>query len=61
MFSTMDEYKAKDTGKPSSGLVTEGPLSEKDEQGEVIERTKLLQEEAKKKWAHLKNSANSLQ
>ena len=35
---------------------TEGPLCEKDEQGESIERTKLLQKEAMEKWELLKRS-----
>ncbi|MDB4922988.1 MAG: hypothetical protein JWQ54_4971 [Mucilaginibacter sp.] len=37
-------------------LKTEGPLCEKDEQGESIERTKLLQKEALEKWERLKRT-----
>ncbi|WP_299590292.1 hypothetical protein [Mucilaginibacter sp.] len=37
-------------------MKTEGPLCEKDEQGESIERTKLLQKEALEKWERLKRT-----
>ena len=35
-------------------LKSEGPLSEKDEQAQAVERSRSLQKEALEKWSHLK-------
>jgi hypothetical protein len=42
-------------GKTIPELETEGPLSEKDEQYQAIERTKKAAEEAGEKWERLKS------
>jgi hypothetical protein len=46
--------QATDTKTPLPKLATEGPLSEKDEQGLAVERARGLQEEALKQWRRLK-------
>jgi hypothetical protein len=49
----MRKEKKKKT-EPAPVLKTEGPLSEKDAQGEATERGKLLAKEALEKWTRLK-------
>jgi hypothetical protein len=56
IFYAMPASKKKTTATDKSPPVikTEGPLSEKDEQGQAIERLKELQKKAMKKWQRLK-------
>ncbi|MDB4902251.1 MAG: hypothetical protein JWQ63_1532 [Mucilaginibacter sp.] len=54
MLITNNKNKIKSTGKPVPKIITEGPLCEKDEQAIAIERNKLFQIKALKKWAQAK-------
>ncbi len=49
-----------DNPKPQVNLETEGPLSEKDEQGKAIANMKCLQAEALDKWRRLKQKVTGL-
>ncbi|HEY9000651.1 MAG TPA: hypothetical protein VIM89_04825 [Mucilaginibacter sp.] len=54
MVITTAKNIKKASGKPPEKLATEGPLSEKDEQGEVIARSQDLAGIALRKWRRLK-------
>jgi hypothetical protein len=54
MLIQKDKNRIKNTSAPVQKIVTEGPLCEKDEQAIAIERNKLFQIKAQKKWAQAK-------
>jgi hypothetical protein len=54
MLIQKDKNRIKNTGAPVAKIATEGPLCEKDEQAIAIERNKLFQIKAMKKWAQAK-------
>jgi len=45
---------------PSPELKSEGPLIEKDEQGQAIERARSLQKQALEKWRRLKEKIGDI-
>jgi hypothetical protein len=55
MLTREDHNKSKDTDEPAK-LATEGPLSEKDQQAIVIDRTQRFGQKALEKWRRLKEN-----
>jgi hypothetical protein len=53
-FQVMSVTEEDRTNGPAPKLATEGPLAEKDQQGQAIERHRKLAEEALAKWRRLK-------
>jgi len=53
MATSKDQGKQNDAGQPAPELKTEGPLAEKDQQGQAAERARKLAEEALAKWRQL--------
>jgi hypothetical protein len=53
MLASIDQSKQNDAGQPAPELKTEGPLAEKDQQGQAAERARKLAQEALAKWRRL--------
>jgi hypothetical protein len=54
MLASENRSKDKDEVEPVPELKTEGPLAEKDQQGQATERARKLGQEALKQWRSLK-------
>jgi len=55
-----EDKPAKKHSMPSPELKSEGPLIEKDEQGQAIERARSLQKQALEKWHRLKEKIGEI-
>lgn len=55
MLIEIDQDKETNRDKVPEKLATEGPLTEKDQQGQAIERQQKEAAKALSKWQHLKN------
>jgi len=63
IFKTMsvtEDKPAEKNSMPSPELKSEGPLIEKDEQGQAIERARSLQKKALEKWHRLKEKIGEM-
>lgn len=59
-MSVKEDKPPKKNSIPSPELKSEGPLIEKDEQGQAIERARSLQKQALEKWRRLKEKIGDI-